>query len=84
MLIPISFLLAVMIPAAEMHVVDKDEFAAGFRIRRMVADLPRQPQRIYRGICDLLCRIHDIGHCAADHVATLILCLSPADSYCQQ
>jgi Protein of unknown function (DUF4013) len=31
-LIPISFLLAIVIPAAEMHVVDKDEFAAGFRI----------------------------------------------------
>ncbi len=31
-LIPFSFLLAVIIPAAEMHVVDKDEFAAGFRI----------------------------------------------------
>ena len=32
-LIPISLLLAVIIPAAEMHVVDQDEFAAGFRIR---------------------------------------------------
>ncbi len=32
-LIPISFPLAVIIPAAEMHVVEKDEFAAGFRIR---------------------------------------------------
>jgi hypothetical protein len=31
-LIPFSFLLAVIIPAAEMYVVDKDEFAAGFRI----------------------------------------------------
>lgn len=31
-LIPISFLLAIVIPAAEMHVVDKDEFSAGFRI----------------------------------------------------
>lgn len=32
-LIPISFALAFIIPAAEMYVVDKDEFAAGFRIR---------------------------------------------------
>jgi hypothetical protein len=32
-LIPISIPLAVIIPVAEMHVVDKDEFAAGFRIR---------------------------------------------------
>lgn len=31
-LIPISFLLAIVIPAAEMHVVNKDEFSAGFRI----------------------------------------------------
>ena len=31
-LLPLSFLLAIVIPAAEMHVVDKDEFAAGFRI----------------------------------------------------
>jgi hypothetical protein len=31
-LLPISFLLAIVIPAAEMHVVDKDEFPAGFRI----------------------------------------------------
>jgi hypothetical protein len=33
LLIPISLLLAVVIPAAEMHIVEKDEFAAGFRIR---------------------------------------------------
>jgi hypothetical protein len=32
-LIPISLPLAVIIPAAEMHVVNTDEFAAGFRIR---------------------------------------------------
>jgi hypothetical protein len=32
-LIPLSLPLAVIIPAAEMYVVDKDEFAAGFRIR---------------------------------------------------
>ncbi len=32
-LIPISIPLAVVIPAAEMHVVEKDEFAAGFRFR---------------------------------------------------
>lgn len=31
-LLPLSFLLAVVIPAAEIHVVDKDEFVAGFRI----------------------------------------------------
>ncbi len=33
MLIPISLPLTIIIPAAEMYVVDKDEFAAGFRIR---------------------------------------------------
>jgi hypothetical protein len=32
-LIPLSLLLAVILPAAEMCFVDKDEFAAGFRIR---------------------------------------------------
>ena len=32
-LIPVSLPLAVIIPGAEMYVVDKDEFAAGFRIR---------------------------------------------------
>lgn len=32
-LIPLSFPLVIIIPAAEMHVVEKDEFAAGFRIR---------------------------------------------------
>jgi hypothetical protein len=32
-LIPISLPLSVIIPGAEMYVVDKDEFAAGFRIR---------------------------------------------------
>jgi hypothetical protein len=33
LIIPLSFPLAVIIPAAEMHVVEKDEFAAGFRVR---------------------------------------------------
>jgi len=33
LLIPISLPLAVIIPGAEMYVVEKDEFAAGFRIR---------------------------------------------------
>jgi hypothetical protein len=32
-LIPLSFPLAIIIPAAEMHAVDKSEFAAGFRFR---------------------------------------------------
>ena len=32
-LIPLSLPLAVIIPGAEMHVMDKNEFAAGFRIR---------------------------------------------------
>jgi hypothetical protein len=32
-LIPVSLPLAVIIPVVEMHVVDKDEFAAGFRFR---------------------------------------------------
>ena len=32
-LIPISLTLAVIIPAAEMYVVENDEFAAGFRIK---------------------------------------------------
>ena len=32
-LIPISIPLTVIIPAAEMHVVENNEFAAGFRIR---------------------------------------------------
>jgi hypothetical protein len=32
-LIPFSLPLAVIIPAAEMYMVDKDEFAAGFRVR---------------------------------------------------
>lgn len=32
-MIPISLPLAVIIPAAEMHVVEKDEFAAAFRFR---------------------------------------------------
>jgi hypothetical protein len=32
-LIPISLPLTLIIPGAEMYVVDKDEFAAGFRIR---------------------------------------------------
>ena len=33
LVIPISIPLSIIIPAAEMHVVDQDEFAAGFRIR---------------------------------------------------
>jgi len=33
LLIPISLPLAAIIPAAEMHAVDKTEFAAGFRLR---------------------------------------------------
>ena len=33
LVIPISIPLSVIIPAAEMYMVDKDEFAAGFRIR---------------------------------------------------
>lgn len=33
LLIPISLPLTVIIPAAEMYMVDKDEFAAGFRVR---------------------------------------------------
>jgi hypothetical protein len=32
-LIPISFALAFIVPAAETYMVDKDEFAAGFRVR---------------------------------------------------
>jgi hypothetical protein len=32
-LIPLSFLLAVVTSAAEIHVIEQDEFAAGFRIR---------------------------------------------------
>lgn len=33
LIIPLSFPLAVIIPAAEMHAVDKNEFAAGFRVK---------------------------------------------------
>jgi hypothetical protein len=32
-LIPVSFVLAFIIPAAEMYMVEKGEFSAGFRIR---------------------------------------------------
>jgi hypothetical protein len=32
-LIPLSIVLAFVIPAAEMHVIEKDDFAAGFRFR---------------------------------------------------
>lgn len=33
LLIPISLPLAVLIPAAEMHMIEKDDFAAGFRFK---------------------------------------------------
>jgi hypothetical protein len=33
LVIPVSIASALFIPAAEMHVIDKDEFSAGFRIR---------------------------------------------------
>lgn len=33
LIIPVSIISAVFIPAAEMNVIDKDEFSAGFRIR---------------------------------------------------
>ncbi|MBI5353398.1 MAG: DUF4013 domain-containing protein [Chloroflexi bacterium] len=39
LIIPISLPLAVIIPAAEIYVVDKNEFAAGFRIREWWAIL---------------------------------------------
>jgi hypothetical protein len=33
LIVPISIVIAIFIPAAEMHMVDRDEFAAGFRIK---------------------------------------------------
>jgi len=39
LMIPVSLPLAVIIPAAEIYVVDKNEFAAGFRIREWWAIL---------------------------------------------
>jgi len=39
LLVPLSFATAILLPAAEMHVVETDEFAAGFRVREWWAIL---------------------------------------------
>jgi hypothetical protein len=77
-LIPFSFLLAVIIPAAEMHVVDKDEFAAGFRIGEWWPILRANLSGFVAAFAVYLLSTMILGFAAQLIGATLILaCLLP-------
>ena len=80
-LIPFSFLLAIIIPAAEMHVVDKDEFAAGFRIGEWWPVFRANLGGFRRRICGLCGKRNNSGFCGPNHRRNPYSCLSRAISF---